>query len=470
MTNTVQRGIAEPNPTPVEEWRAVWINFKRALGGDIYADFNEWHWIRLLFISGVKCLLYRTNLTYVVKAIRDCTGHVSQIVPCFAISLVFLTILSYFFCLHQPIIVERWCNCGSKDEKTKEDCTSVINGDGQDCLWSTFHASVVIYLVTMILWNYTLTTFASPGIVLPPQLNDTSEMTETIAKTSEAKEPISSPFKRKSVETGGGCCFLKLNFNVEKERCRVLFYDGVGEEDWASMEGIVYIPSPQKSYCKKCKMNRPPRCHHCSSCNRCVLQMDHHCLWMNNCIGYNNYRSFVLTLGYLVVGCYYGVSIFALPFYKLIEDQVHEQGFRVMYKNKTGFLDLPMPWVILMEILETGTINPAVAIKIVFPLLAVTGVLLTILLRSHIMFICKAVTTLEYTATIDILKTEALQHLKERMNKNENTVGREVRVVNPFNQGIFCNLRQVFGPNLILTLLPIPVLPPKPYIPSCKEK
>jgi DHHC palmitoyltransferase len=48
-------------------------------------------------------------------------------------------------------------------------------------------------------------------------------------------------------------------------------------------EEINYFPSAQASYCEKCQIERPPRCHHCNVCHRCILQYDHHCIWVNSC-------------------------------------------------------------------------------------------------------------------------------------------------------------------------------------------
>lgn len=273
MTDTVPHRVAKPQLSPVEEWGKNWFKFKQALGDDIYGDFNQWIWIKLLLTSGIKCLLYRMNLDRTVKVGRDYTGHVSQLVPFVAIGLVCVVVLFYFISLHQPIIIERWCNCDAKDENTQEANRSVVDGEPQSCLWSSFHAGIVVYLATMILWNYTRTVFVSPGVALPSQSGDGSERTEGMTQISDSNAPISSPFKWRSVETRGGCCYLSPILSIKEERCRVALYDGAGEEDWASSEGIVYIPSPQTSYCGKCRMNRPPRCHHCSSCNRCVLQV-----------------------------------------------------------------------------------------------------------------------------------------------------------------------------------------------------
>ena len=70
----------------------------------------------------------------------------------------------------------------------------------------------------------------------------------------------------------------------------------------------------QMSSCQKCDGFKPPRAHHCHVCQRCVLAMDHHCPWMANCIGFYNYRYFVLTLVYLVIGCFFCTVVAAFEY------------------------------------------------------------------------------------------------------------------------------------------------------------
>merc|ERR1719268_587708 len=58
-------------------------------------------------------------------------------------------------------------------------------------------------------------------------------------------------------------------------------------------------------YCEKCQAVKPDRSHHCSVCGKCILKMDHHCPWVNNCVAFNNYKFFILFLGYALTYCLY---------------------------------------------------------------------------------------------------------------------------------------------------------------------
>ncbi|XP_064405258.1 palmitoyltransferase ZDHHC20-like isoform X2 [Halichondria panicea] len=69
-------------------------------------------------------------------------------------------------------------------------------------------------------------------------------------------------------------------------------------------------------YCDGCDLLKPDRTHHCSMCNRCVLKMDHHCPWVNNCVGWSNYKFFVLFLFYTVVLCVWVATTGAWDFIK----------------------------------------------------------------------------------------------------------------------------------------------------------
>lgn len=49
------------------------------------------------------------------------------------------------------------------------------------------------------------------------------------------------------------------------------------------------------TWCSKCEHFRPERAHHCKRCGVCVLRMDHHCPWVGNCIGFENHKYYILT-------------------------------------------------------------------------------------------------------------------------------------------------------------------------------
>jgi len=59
------------------------------------------------------------------------------------------------------------------------------------------------------------------------------------------------------------------------------------------------------SFCKTCRIWKPPRAHHCRTCDNCILEFDHHCPWVGNCVGQGNYRWFNLFLWFVILGSLY---------------------------------------------------------------------------------------------------------------------------------------------------------------------
>ena len=89
------------------------------------------------------------------------------------------------------------------------------------------------------------------------------------------------------------------------------------------------------TYCLKCKLPKPPRCHHCSICNKCVLKMDHHCPWVNQCVGFQNHRYFLLFLFYIASSTGY-VTLLNIPIF--ISDEFSE-----IYKLRTSLYIIAWP-------------------------------------------------------------------------------------------------------------------------------
>ena len=74
-------------------------------------------------------------------------------------------------------------------------------------------------------------------------------------------------------------------------------------------------------------------------------------------------------------------------------------------------------------------------------------------------------TTLEHLATLQAQKNKSLETFQQSEIKNRLPHTKEMKIVNPFDQGVRKNFQQVFGSNLWLILLPRPVEPAKPFQP-----
>jgi Uncharacterized protein containing DHHC-type Zn finger len=471
-----------------------WQQFNKELR-DISTEFNHLYWIRVLFFAAVKYLLHFARLAKVASWLVSKRGHVLQFLPLCVICLVSLILLAYCFILHHEVIVKRWCGatalgdvCPATTSASTLPAGTLANRGG--CGSSRVILCSVCYIGLMILYNFLRTTFSSPGIA---NLSKCQQSTTTTTTTTTTTSDTSSTFMDCNNQSGngittttmasidddakepqwrsyhgqGGCCYLSLTPCIEKEIYLKKKYTIQLDEKRMSSSSLeqmqptlMYIPNPSSSYCKKCKIIRPPRCHHCSKCNRCVLQMDHHCVWINNCIGYNNYRTFVLTLVYLVIGCWFGVALLFFPFYSTIQDQIQTDGFKFMYKHKSGFLDLPMPLDLLHELKNTGRLHTDLVLKIVFVILFFAGIPLSTFLYSHLCSIVQGLTTIEKMAKIEF---QRYQLLRARQSPGVVLLEPDVVVVNPFrHEGVWNNLLQIIGPNPWLCLLPIPVQPPTP--------
>uniref|UniRef100_A0AAV1UNT5 Palmitoyltransferase n=1 Tax=Peronospora matthiolae TaxID=2874970 RepID=A0AAV1UNT5_9STRA len=152
--------------------------------------------------------------------------------------------------------------------------------------------------------------------------------------------------------------------------------------------------------CRKCRAVKPDRTHHCSSCRRCVLKMDHHCVFLNKCIGYDNYKFFVLFLGWSAATCLYQSSLL----------------FR--YVLATSLNRAATLYVVGKLVLFSSHLQ----IVSVFVGSACLGIALACFYVVHLYFVANNYSTLEYC---------------EKRADPE--------YVNYFNMGVMLNFQEVFG-------------------------
>lgn len=233
-----QEGEESP-PHHVLQWQKSWNDFQLALHSP--RPFHQWYWIRQLLKSMGAYIYGASGLEqYHVKQ------FVQSLIPVFALSLIGIIWWSYLSSLRPMLCHQVWCE---KDETT--------------CTLDKIHSTFIAYIIFMITWHYLMACFSSPGVALPN--NDSSSNQEEAWKARNAQ--------------GGFLCF-NAPYNADAERKLVALYGTLdkrkvvqGRQPLPADNCPWEFPMTNPSYCEKCDIVRPPRCHHCKTCNRCTLQV-----------------------------------------------------------------------------------------------------------------------------------------------------------------------------------------------------
>lgn len=231
-----------PAPQYVVQWKATWNDFNRALRSP--QPFSQWYWLRRLVLAGGTFLYGWTGLQRFAVSCGINKQLLQSFIPLIGMGLVGISWWSYLASL-RPLLRQGWC----QDEDETKSCTR-----------EQIHSAFIAYVIFMITWHYLMTCFSSPGVALPANCSETTSWKARLAQ--------------------GGFCGLNPPFNQQAERERVALYGTLDDAkairqrpplpaDNASWE----FPPTNPSYCEKCDIVRPPRCHHCKVCNRCTLQV-----------------------------------------------------------------------------------------------------------------------------------------------------------------------------------------------------
>mmetsp|Transcript_13351 Transcript_13351/g.19654 ORF Transcript_13351/g.19654 Transcript_13351/m.19654 type:complete len:443 (-) Transcript_13351:199-1527(-) len=419
----------------IDQWETVRREFLVALRSTT-EPFDSWLWTwRLtqsacIYFYGVSRLSMLCSLSFWRPA-----------VPVMSLFLIELCVSSYFLSLRQCIVLERWCGT-----------------DRGWCVWDILHTSFVSYIGIMITLKFTQTCFTSPGVALPSDSMNDRENDRIL--------------KWRSSQGRGGIACCDPTFNPEVEMRLVSLYGNREEGLQNNVEdgSTNLCPGTHFTYCSKCQIWRPPRCHHCSACNRCVLQMDHHCPWVNNCIGYNNLRLFFTTLTFLLIACYYAILMTIVPFYELIREEL-KAGISKHLFGFSPYLELYKMFRVVggySKGNEEAIPPSALWIQVVFVIVVTAGCAISFLWSYHFRLICIALTTIDHQATLYQRRSQALQQLSGGIASTQQD-NELFSCINPFSQKSWRrNVYQILGPNVWLNLVPSlqeqKVLPP--YLPK----
>jgi len=251
--------------TALRKCHETWADFNAALRSTDDFHAFEWTW-KLLKIS-VPFFYFQFGV-YKLKL------HIywRSVVPALAIVLIVAVVISYFGSLRK-IIELRWCST-TMAEVTDKSITRL--GESDQCRWLFFHDTFVIYVSTMIIFNFLSACFRSPGVVLTSRQQAKNNKGSDLVDTNNSMLKVWKDWS--STDSIGGFCGISLPFDVAREALLVKSYYNIADSRNSSTKHNTtrnimkrkneVFPSTQETFCNKCMIKRPPRCHHCSICDR----------------------------------------------------------------------------------------------------------------------------------------------------------------------------------------------------------
>lgn len=175
----------------------------------------------------------------------------------------------------------------------------------------------------------------------------------------------------------------------------------------------VALTSEHRRFCHKCDAFKPPRAHHCKQCKRCVLRMDHHCPWIGNCVGIGNQAHFQRFLVGLSAA---GTWLLVMIFLRVVD-----------WWNTDYYLSRPSTLETVMIVLDY--------------IIGVPPIVLTSFLMWYQWYLLATNTTSIET------------HEQDRVTRQIRR-GQLPYFAFPFDVGIWTNLTQVLGPNILFWVNP----------------
>ena len=164
-------------------------------------------------------------------------------------------------------------------------------------------------------------------------------------------------------------------------------------------------------YCQRCFMFCPPRSHHCKVCNVCVLKRDHHCWFAGCCIGYHNHRYYLVMVGYMCFAALY-CNIFNIAF---LCDVFRDFG----------------------------------VLSAVFSILMPHGAALLGLLSFYQFCVC----VVTFVGLLCLVMFSWLLQIQAAQIYSGQTKHERKSKMFDYDSGLMDNIRDVFGPNMVLTFL-----------------